>query len=323
MIARLACGLAALMIASAIATGEPDRRMVVTIDDLPLNSILYTTAAAQRQVIWDLLHPLAANRVPAIGFVNEGKLYAHGALQDARVDLLRLWLESGQELGNHGYGHLDLHRVPLEMFLADIDKGDTVTRQLLAERDAAPRYFRHPYLHTGRSLDTREAVHAHLRARGYRVAPVTIDNSEWIFARAYEQALKDNDMALADRVGGDYVRYMLAMTTYYEQQTRELFDRDIPQVLLIHANKLNADFLGALLYELSERGYAFVSLDEALKDPVFSSKDEFTGSGGITWLHRWALTAGVDGRTLDGEPRTPNYVLKLAGLPEHTYTEGN
>jgi len=45
------------------------------------------------------------------------------------------------------------------------------------------------------------------------------------------------------------------------------------------------------------------------------------GAGGITWIHRWALTRGVDASMYRGEPETPGYVLELTRLPEHGYSD--
>jgi hypothetical protein len=67
---------------------------------------------------------------------------------------------------------------------------------------------------------------------------------------------------------------------------------------------------------LAARGYRFVSLEEALRDPAYTSTDRFTGGAGISWLHRWALTRGGTSRVLPDEPRTPDWVLKAAGVEE-------
>ena len=89
-------------------------------------------------------------------------------------------------------------------------------------------------------------------------------------------------------------------------------NRPIPQILLIHANSINADFLGKLLSELKNRGYSFITLDEALKDNAYKSTDKYTGKGGISWLHRWALTQGKRGEFFKGEPEVPANIDELA-----------
>ena len=171
-------------------------------------------------------------------------------------------------------------------------------------------------MHTG--TDPRDAAsrRGFLDEHGYRVAPVTIDNSEWIFARAYDEALDQGDEELGARLGEEYIDYMVAMTVYYEGQSRALFEREIPQVLLLHANAINAHYLAYLLDRLEQRGYEFIDLETAVSDPAYRSPDTYTGSGGITWLHRWALTRDVDRSMFAGEPVAPEWVQEIAGLRE-------
>ena len=314
--------LAMVICIAPLAAGAQtaSRRVAVTFDDLPTAGIASDAIAAHREMTLDLLSALTERDVPTIGFVNEAKLSAGGHLRDERVDLLQLWLAAGFDLGNHSYSHPDLHRVSLEEYEADVLRGEAVTRELLAEWTRQPRYFRHPFLHTGTDLATRKAFETFLGEHGYRVAPVTIDNSEWIFAHAYSLAIKGNDTVLAGRIGSDYVEYMLQMFTFYEDQSQQLFGRNIAHVLLVHANQLNAQWFGALADRLGALGYEFITLEAALRDPAYASADAYTGPGGITWLHRWAITRNVDPAMFAGEPQTPAYILKLTELPEHGYS---
>lgn len=308
-------GLLLATLPAVVLADDPARRVAVTFDDLPTVSIADATDEGRRRVTENLLESLVNLDIPVTGFVNESKLADDsGEIVDAQVDLLRLWLDAGFDLGNHSYAHPDLHRVSLEVFQADVLRGERVTRRLLAESGKSLRYFRHPFLHTGLSLEVKADFEHFLEEHGYRVAPVSIDNSEWIFARAYVNALQSADEALAARIGGDYIEYMLAMVAYYEDQSAKLFARNIAHVLLVHANQLNADWFGVLANRLADIGYEFVSLDEALEDPAYASPDEYTGSGGITWLHRWAITRQVDRAMFQGEPLTPDYVRRIAGL---------
>jgi hypothetical protein len=67
---------------------------------------------------------------------------------------------------------------------------------------------------------------------------------------------------------------------------------------------------------MKRRGYKFITLDEALTDKAYASPDTFKGRGGITWLHRWALTAGKRGAFFAGEPQTAAFVQKEAKITE-------
>lgn len=269
--------------------------VAVTFDDLPARP-----AIAPR-----LLKSIVAARVPAVGFVNENKLDTK-----EHVAVLKRWHAVGLELGNHTYSHRDLHRIGAEEFTRDVVRGEEVTRTILGRR---PRWFRHPFLHTGTSLETKREVERFLAERGYRIAPVTLDNSEWIFNAAYERA---SDAATRRRVGAAYIVYMDRKLAYFEEQSQKLFGRNIRHILLVHANALNADWFDELAASMRKRGYRFITLERALEDPAYRSADTYTGASGITWLHRWALTAGKKGAFFAGEPATPQWIQDVAGIRE-------
>ena len=311
------CGLGVLPIlltAAAPTTTPPGRRIAVTMDDLPVVARGTTDITTWRAITTGVLDAFGHHHVPAVGFVNANKLMVDDSPAPERVDLLRRWLAAGLELGNHTFSHPSLNRTPLKEFEADVIRGESPLREILARAGRSLRFFRHPYLHTGRDLKTRAEFEAFLTARGYRVAPVTVDNGEWIFAFAYDRALEAGNRQLAKRIAGEYIPYMEAKTAYFENQSRKLFGREIAQILLIHANRLNSRYLDPLLAMLKHRGYTFIPLDAALNDSAYRSADTYTGAGGISWLHRWALTRGEKGAFFAGEPTVPAFVLQAAGV---------
>jgi hypothetical protein len=202
----------------------------------------------------------------------------------------------------------------LEAFQADVARGEVVTRQLLSRKGKTLRYFRHPFLHTGRDLETQKQQAEFLASRGCRVAPVTIDNSDWIFASAYMKAVERADEEMMGRIASAYLPYMEKKFAYYERQSSGLLGYEMKQVLLLHVNALNADQFDELSTMMRRRGYRFISLEQALEDRAYSSPNTYTGAGGISWLHRWALTQGKPREFFRGEPATPAWVMKEAGV---------
>jgi len=300
----------------ACAAEAPARRLAITIDDLPIAQISQHTPAQQETITVRILAALAAHRAQAVGFVNTGKLEVEGAVDPAREALLRRWLAAGCELGNHTRRHPSLHQVEPAVWKADVVAGEAPLKALVEAAGGRLRWFRHPYLHIGLSAEVQATTAAFLAARGYTVAPVTLDNSDWLYARAHTKAWNAGDAAAARRLGEDYLRYMLSVVEFYEGQAELIVGRAIPQILLIHANALNADWLAPFLDALAARGYDFIALEEALADPVYARPaDGYTGGGGITWLHRWAITAKLDRAILQGEPEVPAWVEALAEAP--------
>ena len=312
--AAVALAAVAVLVGADARAQTAARRVVFTYDDLPANTFR-PSLEAFRSVTDSLLEGLVRHGVPAIGFVNESKLYVEGELREQRVRLLEAWVDSGLELGNHSFSHPDLHSTPLEAYQRDVLRGEEVTRRVMETAGRSPRFFRHPFLHTGRSAGTRDAFEAFLDEHGYRVAPVTIDNQEWIFARAYDHALARGDRTLADRITGAYLEYMDRVFAYYETQSLAILGYEIPQILLLHANRLNADTVDALVALVQDRGYELVSIEEALEDPAYDRPEGYVGPSGITWLHRWALADGKRGEFFAGEPDVPAFVQAVFDDP--------
>jgi len=285
------------------------RTVAITIDDLPVQSTQRDTVT-QWAVTRGIVGALRDAGVHATGFVNEDKLGA-GSARDARVRMLQAWLDAGLELGNHTYSHPDLNDTPLAGYTADLVRGEEVTARL---RGARPDWFRHPFLHAGDDSAKHAGLRAFLDRRGYRVAPVTIDNGDYVYARAYDLALDDGDSDAARRIADDYLQYMDTVFGFWEAQSRAIVGREIAQTLLLHANRINAETMDELIALMRRRGYSIVPLERALEDPAYGREDDYVGPWGISWLHRWALTDGVDRSIFRGEPEPSARVREASRL---------
>lgn len=297
-----------------LSAPPPKREIAITIDDLPWATLGEATPPTLAEFHPRLIAAMKAADAPVTGFVNEGKLVSGGKVETARVHLLKDWLDAGFELGNHSYSHADLHAVGLIEFESDILRGEVFLRPLLAERGQEPRWFRHPYLRAGRTVEDKAALQAFLQEHGYRIAPVTVDTSDWIWAGAYRKALAGDDKETLARLRAQYVPYMLAKIDYFEAQSLALLGYNLPQVLLMHANEINADCYGDLVTGIRARGYATVTLEAALRDPAYKRADAYTGRWGPSWLHRWAIGEERPKEFFAGEPKTPAWVMEMAGV---------
>ncbi|HWA32858.1 MAG TPA: polysaccharide deacetylase family protein, partial [Cyclobacteriaceae bacterium] len=230
--------------------------------------------------------------------------------------LLKQWFDNGFELGNHTWSHIDYNTHSPEEFEKDLLKGQEFIDSLYLSKANRIRYFRHPFLHCGDTPVKKSALEKILEKHDYVTAPVTVDNSDWIFARAYDIALEKKDASMQRKLREDYIPYMMSKVKYYESQSTDLFGRNITQILLMHANTINAVCLPDLLAALRRNGFEFVSLAEALKDPAYQTMDNFVGRAGISWIHRWAITQQKPRSFFGKEPMTPLYVQQYSGLEE-------
>lgn len=290
------------------AADKPDRQVSITIDDLPAASAPTMSAATITEMTTKLLTTIRDQKVPVVGFVNEKKLYKLGEI-DQRINALKLWLDFGFELGNHTYSHASLNKTPLAVWEEEVIRGETVTSMLMAERKMKLRYFRHPYLDTGRDLETRRKAEEFLTQRGYRIAPITLDAWDWMYATVYEDAKKRGDTALQKKLVDSYLDYSNQVFAYAEQLSMRLLGYEPKQILLIHGNQLEADHIGELFDVFRKRGYRFITLEDALSDSAYGLSDTYVGEEGTGWLDHWAITMG---KIPQGQPQFPQWVIDLA-----------
>jgi len=276
----LALGLA------AIAGPAAAEDVALTFDDLPTMALSpdtdYASVTTKR-----LLAGLRRHHFPAIGFVNESKLEARD--KPERIALLKAWLDAGMDLGNHTYSHPHFS-TDAAAEIADTAKGEVVTRALMAERRRAPHWFRHPFLETGASEAARKTFEAWLTAHGYHVAPVSMENSDWLFALPYDEAVLKGDAAEAARIRRAYLDFTAEVVPWYRQAALDVLGRRPKFVFLLHATRLNADSVDALADILKANDLKPVTLGRAMTDPAYAMAEDAVGANGNQWVSRWAIT---------------------------------
>ena len=303
---RLILGLAAVLLTGSPALSQT-RTVAVTFDDLPYQASSEAlcdpvqTMAMTRDFL-TMLEPLDSH---ATAFVNAAKV-CEAQATTLLPEVLNAWLDAGIDLGNHTANHVNIHQITPEAYLADVDAGAPPLRTALEARGRTLRFFRHPYLFTGDTAEKKAAMDVGLAERGYTVAPVTIDNNDWMFADVYRKAEQLGDRTLMARIGEAYVAHMTTVLDVFEPYSAELTGgREPAQVLLLHANTLNRDYYPQIHALYLARGYRFVDLDAALADPIYRHADAYVRANGVSWLHRWTFT---DGRPIRWEPDPPAWI---------------
>ncbi|MCU0611461.1 MAG: polysaccharide deacetylase family protein [Candidatus Eisenbacteria bacterium] len=264
----------ALARASAASVGP---QIAVTIDDLPFVNAV-RPGDSRMEATGRILAALEKHHVPATGFVVCDRIPGQEAI-------LRQWMEAGMELGNHSCTHPHLDEMPLGDWAEEVlECTETLTRFT----GTRPRWFRYPFLQMGATVGLRDSAVAIVRSCGHSVAQVSVDTGEWALVKPYVDAWRAGDAAGARIVGDAYVDHLLGAVEHYREVARARFGRDIPHVLLLHANALAADYLDTLLTALEGRGVTFVPLADALSDSVYALPDGYAGLIGLSWLYRVA-----------------------------------
>jgi hypothetical protein len=92
---------------------------------------------------------------------------------------------------------------------------------------------------------------------------------------------------------------------YSEQLSKQMIGYEPKQILLLHANQLEADHIGELIDLMRKRGYRFISLADALGDEAYGLPDTYVGEG-TGWLDHWGITQG---KPPQGAPVFPQWVI--------------
>ncbi len=259
--------------------------IALTFDDLPaltqLRSQAYVNYANDI-----ILRGLKRHHYPAIGFVNEGKF--DDLDRAAQIENVRKWIDAGMAIGNHTYSHNSPNVLKWEGYVDDIERGERVIRPMLTERKKALRWFRHPYLETGAPAEEKDHIDHWLSVHGYRIAPVTMENSDWLFSEPYDDAIARHDEPRRLRVKAAYLEYTQKMFIWYQSAAHQLLGRDMAYVMLLHVTRLNADCFEDLVRLLKANKLHPVTLDKAMEDPAYKLPDHYAGAEGIGWLERWS-----------------------------------
>ncbi|MCE1199987.1 MAG: hypothetical protein LWW85_13540, partial [Marinilabiliales bacterium] len=89
-------------------------------------------------------------------------------------------------------------------------------KSLPDSKGVVTHYFRPPYLHVGNTREKADSLTKFLERIGYRMAPVTFDNEDYIFAAAYGKSMETGNTSQAAQIGKDYLTYQQNKIRYFE-----------------------------------------------------------------------------------------------------------
>lgn len=288
------------------------RTVAVTVDDLPYAAgdsgpaVSPSDVAVAEEINRKLLSALRHHHVPVTGFVIQERVEELGVV--AGNQILTNWTSGEFDLGNHTYSHPDINRLSFAQIEDEIVRGEASIVPLMKQAGKKPEFFRFPMNHTGDTKEKHDLIAALLSERGYRLAPCTIDNSDYLFNNAYVRMLAKHDPS-ARKLRLEYLSYTSVEIDYYAGLSKEIFGYEPPEVMLLHDNRLNADVINQVLALFEKKQYKFVSLGTALSDPAFRTPDTYITKYGPMWGYRWAAERGVkvNGK-LETDP--PEWILQ-------------
>jgi len=254
------------------------KEIAITIDDLPFVGIPKNTSYHSEGliVVQNIIKSLHSHQITATGFV-VGKQVNKNTLP-----ALQAFINAGHNIGNHSWTHADYNKISIEQF----EKETQRTHKLIKHWIKKPFYYRFPYLREGLSIETKQRATEVLSSLDYQNTPVSIDNDEWKFNSEYINALEKGEHKNAQKIAQEYIQHMKERTLFFQQLAKKKLGRDVKHILLLHMNKINADQLHNLLTWYSDNNWNFVTVEEALTDPLYSTPDSYIGERGLSKIER-------------------------------------
>ena len=276
------------------------RSVAITIDDVP-NVRLYQSEGYSS----GLLKKLDSLHLPIAIFINEGNLEQTDAVSKNK-ELLKTWiLRDYVTVGNHSYSHDNYGEIGFDKFKEDVLSGEKATKDILKGSGKTLEYFRFPFNSLGKDSLEHERMNQFLTKEKYVSTPFTVESEDWLYAELYSRAIKSNDMESAKNIGNQYVTMTLRFFQYFDSLSVAAYGRPIKQIYLCHDSKLNADYLPEIIQKLKGENYQFISLADAMGDPVYKFKDYYQGNSGFSWIYRWMQDTGKRRAAMRAEPANP------------------
>jgi len=218
-----------------------------------------------------MLAALDKHKVKAALFVTAG----FAANRPDGLAQARAWGQAGHALANHTMTHPDLNdaKVTLAQYQQEVLDCD----RIIAGLPGYQKWYRFTYLREGNTKDKRNGMRTFLRQQGYRNGYVTLDTSDWRLNEKLTEVLEKNPQANVEPIREAYLAHIRQRALAYRELAQKLQGRDIPQVLLLHHNLINALWLDDVIKQFKEMGWTIVTPAQAYADPVYAFKPQDSG----------------------------------------------
>jgi peptidoglycan/xylan/chitin deacetylase (PgdA/CDA1 family) len=271
----------AITVVAAVASAGA-QQIAFTWDDLPAHGSL-PTGETRVEIGRKLIAAMKEAHLPPVyGFVNGVALER----EPAAAPMLKEWREAGFQLGNHTWSHMSFNTNSASEWEADLLKNEPVLREYADGGDW--RWLRYPFLAEGESGEKRAEVRRFLAAQGYRIAAVTMGFGDYMWNEPYARCVAKNDTAAIAQLESSYLEAAAGDADFRRSMAKALYGHDIPYVLLMHVGAFDARMLPRLLKVYREKGFSFVTLEEAEKDPFYHGDIDLalqqqTAGAAATW----------------------------------------
>jgi peptidoglycan/xylan/chitin deacetylase (PgdA/CDA1 family) len=295
-----AARLASLMVAAGFLTATaqaPDSaqtartrplQVAFTFDDLPAHGPL-PPGMARPVVVRSILGTLEREHMPPVyGFVNGFRV----ARFPYQIHILQAWRAAGNPLGNHTWSHPEFDKLSVAQYEANIRRNEPLLRNVSPDSDW--HWFRFPYLEEGNTVERREELRSWLAQHGYRIAEVSMDFQDYNWNEPYARCSARHDQAAIQSLHDSYLDAAGQAIRVYREIAQTLYGRDVSYVLLLHVGAFDARMLPELIALFRSRGFAFVTLEQAMSDPIYRFDPRVPSPDGNTFNEMMAQSRKIN-----------------------------
>jgi len=254
-------GVLAVGLGAAMSTGA--QQIAFTFDDLPAHGPLppgETRIDVANKVIRALKR---AHLPPVYGFVNGVQVQDH----PETAAVLTAWRAAGNPLGNHTWSHMNLNQHSVQQFEDDSQKNEQLLQQQMPGADW--KWFRFPFLAEGDTAPKKMGFRVYLAEHGYRIAGVTASFADYEWNEPYARCSEKGDRKAIRWLEKSYLNAAAEDIGFRKAMSEQLYQKEIPYVLLMHIGAFDARMLPRLLKLYQMHGFTFVKLEDAEKDPFY------------------------------------------------------
>jgi peptidoglycan/xylan/chitin deacetylase (PgdA/CDA1 family) len=261
--------------------------LAITMDDLPVHGTL-PPGETRLSVAQKILAAFKAAGVPEVyGFVNGYQLEREPGSEAA----LSAWTAAGYPLGNHTLSHRNLNQISAQEFDVEVERNEETLRRFGGGE--LRRWLRYPFLAEGNDPAKRDSARAALARRGYRIAAVTMDYSDYAWNDAFVRCMlpgRESELATLDSA---YLANVRETADRSRALSRALYGRDVPYVLLTHVGMMEARMMPHVLETYRQAGFRFTTLEAAQRDSIYRRDMDPSLPAGPTSLEARARQRGL------------------------------
>lgn len=280
-------------------------RLAVTVDDIFLwKNMRWAPGFSPAIVTRSLIEAFRRHTIEGV--------YAFSCTSPCSSDptmfkLLDAWIEAGHFVANHTHYHASLNWIAADRYIDDIARTEEIVGRWLS--CAPAKYFRYAMDNWGDSQTKHDTVQRYLVRNGYQTVPITSWFYDTEFIAPHYRASISGDQAAVELVKTHFIETAVKQLQSHVEAAQRVFARDFPHIWLIHGTPLAAQCLPEILDRFADVGVTFVTLAEAMRDPVNQGSAGVITARFLNQIQKWAQ---IDGFALPDCP--PAILAELENL---------